>query len=64
MFESDGKLSGRQNDESETYLIEQDMPNSHEKREEGKLLEGPCGERRGGSFTRRVLQKQVEERTN
>ena len=34
MFENDDKLSGRQSDESEKDLTEQDMSHSHEKREE------------------------------
>ena len=34
MFESNVQMSGRQSGESEKVLTEQDLPNSHEKREE------------------------------
>ena len=36
MFQSDIELSGRQSDESEKDLTEQDLSKSHKKREEGE----------------------------
>ena len=63
MFESGVQLSGRQSDESEKDLTEQDLPNSQEKGEERKAS---CGavQRERGVFTGRVLQRQVEERAS
>ena len=58
-------MSGRQSDESENDLPEDDLPNSHEKRErKGSYLESSAERMRGGSSTRGVLQRHVEERTS
>lgn len=49
MFETDFQLSGRQCDESEKELTEQDMPNPHEKK------------RGRGSFLREWCREEEEE---
>jgi hypothetical protein len=61
MFESEVKLSGRQSDKLEKDLTEQDLPSSCEKKGKGSYLRGSAERSR---FTRRVLQRQAEERTS
>ena len=48
-------MSGRQSDESEKVLTEQDLPNSHEKREEMEATQGSSKE--NGSERRKLLQE-------
>ena len=62
MFKSDVQLSGRQSEIKD--LTEQDMPNSHKKREEKEATLGAVERERKGEFLLGQLYRDVLQREN
>ena len=62
MFGSNVQLRGQQSEKSEKDLTDYDMPNSHKNKKKRKVTAVQREKRREGSFTRRLVQRQVAKR--
>ena len=65
MYESNVSSRGRRSDESVKILTSKICPTLTKRQKKGKLLKRQCREKKKqGSFTARILQRQVEEKTS